>query len=86
MNLGRRPKVQLSEGFGFRDPLTMSGVDRRVSIRTMSAISPTRASDTADNVRWTDQRDFGGAIFSARKREARVVGLIPSSSAAPPAP
>lgn len=33
-----------------------------------------------------DQRTFGTAILRARKRDASVVGLIPSRSAAPPRP
>jgi len=34
----------------------------------------------------SDQRAFATATLKARKRDARVVGLIPSSSAAPPRP
>ena len=47
MILGRRLKVRSREGFGFVGLSTMSGVDRRVSTRTMWATLPTRAQDTA---------------------------------------
>ena len=43
----RRLRVRSSAGFAFVDPSTMSGVDRRVSIRTTLATSPTRALATA---------------------------------------
>ena len=48
---GRRLKARSSAGFVFVDRLTMSGDDRRVSIRTTSATSPTRAQGTAGSGR-----------------------------------
>ena len=81
----RRPRVRSSEDFARPAPSMTSGADQRVSIQTTSATSPTRDQDTAGSG-LCDQRGFGRAIFMARRREARVVGLIPRRSAAPPWP
>ena len=51
MSPDHRRRVRLSEAFAARDLWTMSGGDRRVSIRTTSATSPTRARGTADDAR-----------------------------------
>ena len=48
------------------------------------ATSPTRGRTPRSSR--AIQRGFGGVIFRARRRDARVVGLIPSNSAAPPRP
>jgi mono/diheme cytochrome c family protein len=56
-----RLKVRSMEKLGWPDASTMSGDDRKVSIRTTLATSLTRAQDTAGSgglSRW-DQRDFG---------------------------
>jgi hypothetical protein len=47
VSLGLRVKVRSNASSVFVDLSTISGVDRRVSIRTTSATSPTRAQDTA---------------------------------------
>ena len=48
LSLGRRLKVLSSAGFAWPNQSTNSGADRRVSIRTTSATSRTRARDIAD--------------------------------------
>jgi uncharacterized protein YbjT (DUF2867 family) len=47
MNLGERVKARSNEASPLAALSTMSGVDRRVSIPTTSATSPTKARDTA---------------------------------------
>ena len=51
MSLGRRLNGRSSAGIALADQWTMSGADRSVSIRTTSAISPTREQDTAGSGR-----------------------------------
>jgi len=46
MNTGRRLRVRSGSDFAFVNAPTMSGVDRRVSIRTTLVTSPTRVQDT----------------------------------------
>jgi len=75
----------------------MSGVAQRVSSGVLVADSVAQRIDAirqeaaiavrrAPRVAVQDQRAFDGAILRARRRDARVVGLIPSSAAAPPWP
>jgi hypothetical protein len=60
MNPGHGQRVRSSAGFALVDPSTMSGVDRKVSIRTTLATSLTRGQATAASVIIDVSTDAGG--------------------------
>ena len=60
MNPGHGLRVRSSAGFALVDPSTMSGVDRKVSIRITLATSPTRVWATAASVIIDVSTDAGG--------------------------
>ena len=72
MSLGRKLKVQTSAGFAVMDPSTMSGDDRRVSIRTTLATSLTRALDTAGSLACRD----GISETSATKDRRTLMNVL----------
>ena len=59
MNPGHGLRVRSSAGFAFVDPSTMSGVDRKVSIRITLATSLTRVWATAASVKIDFSTDAG---------------------------